>query len=286
MFPILAMGAASLAGSFLNNRSQNRAATTAGNAQVEAARVAADAARFRPVNVSTGLSSSQFQTDPQGNVTGATSQIDPRLGIIQDQNLVGASDMFQQGGVDVNQAQQDYWNNYLQRARPEQNNMFSQLQNRLGAQGLLGLNAGTDGAAGPGQGNPFYSQFSRGVSDSDAAQWANSFQFGNQLADTQLARGNNMLSTAFGIDNLGRQSIDLGGVLGGRATSGATAGAGYMANAGANAATLVQQARSGGYDVNNAALQRMITNLAPRIQNQGQAASRADYGNMYDNVGW
>ena len=66
-------------------------------AQVEAARIAADAAKFRPVGVTTRFGTSQFTTDAQGNVIGAGYTASPEIKAYQDrlsalaaQGLTGA----------------------------------------------------------------------------------------------------------------------------------------------------------------------------------------------------
>jgi len=66
-------------------------------AQVEAARIAADAAKFRPVGVTTRFGASNFTTDAQGNVIGAGYTASPeiqayqnRLSALAAQGLTGA----------------------------------------------------------------------------------------------------------------------------------------------------------------------------------------------------
>jgi len=64
---------ASLLGGYLQGESAKSAAETSAAGQREAARMAADASRFRPVGVTTRYGSSNFQTDAQGNLIGAGS---------------------------------------------------------------------------------------------------------------------------------------------------------------------------------------------------------------------
>ena len=64
-------GLLSAGGSYLQSEQAKDAATTQAQAQVRAAQIAADAARFRPVGVTTRFGSSNFTTDAQGNVIGA-----------------------------------------------------------------------------------------------------------------------------------------------------------------------------------------------------------------------
>ena len=61
------------------------AAAMSANAQMEAARIAAEESRFRPVAITTGFGQSQFQTDPQGRVTGAGYQLTPELQALRNQ---------------------------------------------------------------------------------------------------------------------------------------------------------------------------------------------------------
>jgi hypothetical protein len=63
---------------------QKQASQTAADAQIRAAQIAADAARFRPVGVTTRFGQSNFQTDAQGNVIGAGYTASPEIKAYQD----------------------------------------------------------------------------------------------------------------------------------------------------------------------------------------------------------
>ena len=81
-------GGASLLGGLFGGSSAKRAAQTQADAQVKAAQIAADEARFRPVGITTRFGTSQFTTDPTtGRVTGAGYTIDPQLKAMQDRFL-------------------------------------------------------------------------------------------------------------------------------------------------------------------------------------------------------
>ena len=69
--PSVITGLLSAGGSYLTSEKAIEAAKIQAEAQKEAARIAADAARFRPVGVTTRFGSSNFTTDAAGNVTGA-----------------------------------------------------------------------------------------------------------------------------------------------------------------------------------------------------------------------
>ena len=89
----LVLGGASLLGGAMQGQSAERAAGTSAQAQLEAARIAADAARFRPVGITTRYGSSNFKTDAQGNVIGAGYNVSPELRAYQDrlQALTGGA---------------------------------------------------------------------------------------------------------------------------------------------------------------------------------------------------
>ena len=80
-------GGASLLGGLLGGSSAKKAAQAQAAAQTEAARIAAEESRFRPVGITTRFGQSQFQTDPQGRVSGASYTLDPQLAAMQDRFL-------------------------------------------------------------------------------------------------------------------------------------------------------------------------------------------------------
>jgi hypothetical protein len=97
-------GGASLLGGLFGGSSARRAAQTQAAAQERAAQLAAEEARFRPVGITTRFGSSQFQTGPDGRVSGASYTLDPQLKALQDQFLGLAG-----GGLDqAAQAQQQF----------------------------------------------------------------------------------------------------------------------------------------------------------------------------------
>ena len=78
-------GALSLAGGLLGGQSAADAARSQAQGQVEAAKIAADAAKFRPVGVTTRYGTSNFQFDPTtGYLTGAGYSASPEIQAYQD----------------------------------------------------------------------------------------------------------------------------------------------------------------------------------------------------------
>jgi hypothetical protein len=95
--PSLVTGGLNLLGASNTAEKAREAAQTQAAAQVEAARIAAEAAKFRPVGVTTRFGTSQFTTDAKGNVIGAGYTASPEIKAYQDrlsalaaQGLTGA----------------------------------------------------------------------------------------------------------------------------------------------------------------------------------------------------
>jgi hypothetical protein len=68
-------------------KAAERAAGTAADAQLEAARIAAEEARFRPVGITTRFGQSQFGFDDQGRLTSAGYTVSPELQALQERLL-------------------------------------------------------------------------------------------------------------------------------------------------------------------------------------------------------
>lgn len=101
--PFIVAGAG-LLGGLMAGDSARSAARTQAAAQTEAARIAAEEARFRPVGVTTRFGQSQFTTGPDGRVSGAGYTLDPQLKAMQDRFLGLAG-----GGLSqAEQAQQQF----------------------------------------------------------------------------------------------------------------------------------------------------------------------------------
>jgi hypothetical protein len=139
-------------------------------AQVEAARIAADAAKFRPVGVTTRFGASNFTTDAQGNVIGAGYTASPeiqayqnRLSALAAQGLTGAEgaqaayapltagaqSLFNLGQGYIQQTPEQQAADYIAKQQallaPGQERQLAQLQNTLLAQGRGGLSVAQGG---------------------------------------------------------------------------------------------------------------------------------------------
>tara|TARA_R110000868_G_scaffold174778_2_gene411653 strand:- start:10 stop:1044 length:1035 start_codon:yes stop_codon:yes gene_type:complete len=89
--------AISVAGGLLGGQSASDAAQASADAQVRAAQIAADAAKFRPVGVTSRYGTSQFTTDAQGNLTGAGYNVSPEYQAYQNQLSGLMGQQIQQG---------------------------------------------------------------------------------------------------------------------------------------------------------------------------------------------
>ena len=215
-------GGASLLGGLFGGRSAERAARTQADAQMRAAQLAAEEARFRPVGITTRFGQSQFQTGPDGRVSGASYTLDPALRAYQDRfmGLAGgglsqaemAQEQFaplQQGAQGLfglgqqylaqspEQAAQQYMAGQQNLLAPSRERQFSQLQNQLFQTGRGGLAVGAtsarpSGAAGLGAANPELEAYYNAIAQQDAQLAA-----GAQQAGMDQARfGAGLLGTA------------------------------------------------------------------------------------------
>ena len=98
------VGGAALLGGVLTSNANKSAANTAAQAQTNASNAAAEAARFRPVGVTTRFGSSNFQFNPQGYLTGAGYNVSPEMQNYQNRLMSLAN----KGLTQAEQAQQQY----------------------------------------------------------------------------------------------------------------------------------------------------------------------------------
>ena len=206
----LVIGGTQLLGGAMAGDSARRAAQTSANAQLQAAQIAADAARFRPVGITTRYGTSNFQTDAQGNLIGAGYNVSPELQAYQDrlQALTGgaltqaeraqqqyaplqqaAGGLFGLGQQYLQQTPQQVAAQYMQQQQdllaPSRERSMAQLQNQLYQQGRGGLSVGAtgmrpSGAAGFGAASPEMEAYYNAMAQQDAQLAANAQQAGQQ----------------------------------------------------------------------------------------------------------
>jgi hypothetical protein len=167
--PFIIAGAG-LIGGMMQADSARSAARTQADAQLKAAQLAAEEARFRPVGVTTRFGSSQFQTDPSGRVSGASYNLAPELQAYQDRfrrlsggalsqaemagqqyaPLTGAaSNLYSLGERYIQQTPEQVAQQYMARQQdllaPSRERQMAQLQNQLFNTGRGGLSVGATG---------------------------------------------------------------------------------------------------------------------------------------------
>lgn len=91
-------GLLTTAGGIVSGNSAVDAARTQADAQIRAAQIAADAAKFRPVGIRTNFGSSQFGYDANGNLTSAGYTLSPELQAAMGQLAGQAGGLLTQAG--------------------------------------------------------------------------------------------------------------------------------------------------------------------------------------------
>jgi hypothetical protein len=224
-------GGASLLGGLMGGSSARRAAEAQSRAQIEAARIAAEEARFRPVGITTRFGSSQFQTGPDGRVSGASYELNPEFRAMQDRflGLAGGgltqAEQAQQQFAPLGQAAQGLFGlgqQYLAQSpeqaaqqfmagqqnllAPSRERQFAQLQNQLFQTGRGGLSVGAtgarpSGAAGLGAASPEMEAYYNAIAQQDAGLAAQAMQSGQQqtaFGAGLFGTGGNLLTQGYG----------------------------------------------------------------------------------------
>tara|TARA_R110000868_G_C10800909_1_gene757075 strand:+ start:50 stop:1099 length:1050 start_codon:yes stop_codon:yes gene_type:complete len=166
----LILGGAGIVGGMMSGNAARDAANASAQAQLESARIAADAAKFRPVGITTRYGQSNFQTDANGNLIGAGYNVSPELRGYQDtlsamqgrqlgeaanayqqyQPLQGAaSGLFNLGqqylAQSPEQAAQQYMANQQALLAPSREQQSANLMNQLQNTGRTGLSVAQGG---------------------------------------------------------------------------------------------------------------------------------------------
>jgi hypothetical protein len=231
-------GGLGLLGSSMQARSAERAAATSAAAQRDAARIAAEEARFRPIGITTRFGQSQFTTGPDGRVSGASYELTPELRAYQEQ-LMGmtggagldylsrapglyapmtdaAGRLFNLGqrylAESPEQVAQRYMTSQLDILAPQRERQLAALRNEQFQAGRSGLSVGATGLR-PGGGaglaatNPEMEAYYNAIAQQDAELAARAQEQGQR----QLGFGTTLFGT--GADLLGGYQRGLVGSL-------------------------------------------------------------------------
>jgi hypothetical protein len=205
-----AVAGAGLVGGVIAGNSARSAANTSAQAQLQSAQMAADAARFRPVGVTTRYGGSNFQFGPEGELVGAGYEVSPEYQAYQQQlsGLLGqqlqqglggqqqyapltgaATGLFNLGQQYLAQTPEQTAQQYIAKQQellaPSRERQYAQLQNQLFQTGRGGLSVGAtsarpSGAQGLGASNPELEAYYNAMAQQDAALAAQAQQAGQQ----------------------------------------------------------------------------------------------------------
>jgi len=211
----------SLLGGAMQGSSARRAAQIQADAQREAAQIAAEESRFRPVGITTRFGQSQFQYGPDGRVSGAGYELRPEFAGMQERllglagqglsqaemapaqfaPLTGAgTSLFNLGqqylAETPEQVAQKYMASQQNLLAPSRERQYAQLQNQLFQTGRGGLAVGATGmrpggGAGLGATNPELEAYYNAIAQQDAALAAQAQEAGQR----QLAFGTGLFGT-------------------------------------------------------------------------------------------
>lgn len=216
-----------LLGGYLQGQSAENAAEKLADAQLRAAQIAADAAKFRPIGVTTRFGKSGFTYDQNGNLVSAGYELSPDLKAQQDklmgasnqyldqylqaQNLTspmltGAQSMFNLGSQYLGTSPQDQAAKYMSEQQallaPYRQRDLADLRSRLQAQGRIGLSMGaTDTLSAA---NPELEAFYNAQRMQDLGLAAQATQGGMDYAkfgSGMLGAGGNMLTGMYGVQS-------------------------------------------------------------------------------------
>ena len=207
----------SLIGGLFGASSARSAAKESAAAQLEAARIAADAAKFRPYSIKSGFGSSSFNTDDQT----ASYELDPTMKAFRDQLYGLSNQQMGQVNLDPTQAAQNYYNQQqglMAGGRQAEDMALRQQQLQSGRIGL-GLSGASQGAgAGTGYVNPqqYQMQLARGMTDQNLA--AQSSQMAQADIDRSIGRATGLFTTGTGIEQLGQSALTMGADIGNKAS--------------------------------------------------------------------
>ena len=247
--PLAALSAgANLIGGYQSKELVGDAAAQAAQANVEAAKIAAAAQRFKPYSISTGFGTSYFDENKQQ----AGYELDPVLKAYRDQMYGLGADFMGQVQTDPQAAAQQYYNQQqalMAGQRGAEDIALRQQQLQQGRIGL-GLSGASQGAgAGTGYVNPqqYQQQLARSMADQQLA--AQSTQLAQADIDRAISRGTGMLQTGLGVEEYGLRPLTIGADIGSRqAVSGGNVGqsllAGGQAAANANLAGAIAGAQA------------------------------------------
>jgi hypothetical protein len=297
---------ASLLGGYLQGEAAKDAAETSAGAQLQAAKIAAEESRFRPVGITTRFGTSQFTMDPKtGRLSAAGYTVSPELKAYQDRLMAlagrgltqaeetqalyagvpGAAErLFGLGEQYLAQSPEQVAQQYMQRQMdllaPSRERQLAELRNQVFQTGRSGLAVGATGArpsgmAGLGATNPELEAYYNALAQQDAALAAQAQQAGQQ----QLAFGTGLFGQ--GANLLGQMQAGQVGALSPFTTS--LGGVSSLESLGLQPLEL--GANLGGRNVNTAGAQALLTGGLGAAAAMQQANAYSPFGSALSGLG-
>lgn len=262
MWPALAAAGGAIVGGYLQGKSAERAARTSADAQLQAAQIAADAARFRPVGITSRFGTSNFGFDSAGNLTSAgytpSAELAGYQGFLSSQMPQTQQDvqgLLGLGRSYLAESPQDVREQFMAQQRallaPENEQALAGIRNRLFQTGRGGLATGATEAGGLAATNPEMAAYYNALAKQNLQLAAGA----ENAAQQRIGFGQGLLSSAYSplqtnvglqatLEELAQQPLTIGSNLGGRtAQFGANVGQ-TLLKGGLSAAETMQQANS------------------------------------------
>ena len=198
-------GGLGLLGSSMSSNAAKSAAQTSANAQLESAKIAADASKFRPVGITTNFGQSNFGFNPEGYLTSAGYTLSPELQAIQNR-LMGQAGAYDTGAIgqqaqalspaaqglfslgqqylatSPEEAAKKYMATQQGLLAPQREQQLSDIRNRSFQTGRSGLAVGGTEAGGLQQTSPEMAAYYNALAQQDAQLAAQAEQAGQQRA--------------------------------------------------------------------------------------------------------
>lgn len=194
------------------NKAQDAARESA-QSNIEAAKIAAEAAKFKPYSITTGFGTSFF--DEPNQQAGYT--LDPTLQAFRNAMYGGAADFMGRIQSDPAAAAQQYYTQQQQLMAPQRQAEDIALRQQQLQSGRIGL--GVSGAAmgagaGTGYVNPEQYQRDLARAQADAALGIQSRELAQADIDRAIGRGTGLLQTGLGIEEYGLRPLTIGADIG------------------------------------------------------------------------
>lgn len=201
-----------IVGGLLGASEASSAADRAAAANIEAAKIAADAAQFRPYAIQTGFGSSYF--DPSKSQAGY--EIDPLLAAFRDKFYGTGAQFLDQLQTDPQAAAQQYYAQQQELMAPQRQAEDIALRQQQLQSGRIGLGVSGQalGAGAPGVINQGQYQRDLARAQADAQLAAQSRERAQADIDRLIQRGAGLFQTGLGVEEQALRPLTLGADIG------------------------------------------------------------------------